>query len=270
MSALPFQAVAFDFDDTLLLDDLSISANTLKTLKRLQALGVRLIPASGRAQRSMQPFVDRIGDIEFYIACNGAEIWSASDHRLLAEEAFSCEVGKAIAAFGKKWCVYAQTYDGPYFYYNEESVWAERYAKATKLTGKYVGDLEEYIREPRNKILMMAEEDKIASMLPKAQTLFQGKASVTCSKPWFLEFNPPEATKGKALKKVCDMFGLSLSSCIAFGDSLNDLSMIQAAGRGVLMKNGRTELRTLSDDICESNQEDGVAEYLKLVFREVL
>ena len=78
------------------------------------------------------------------------------------------------------------------------------------------------------------------------------------------------ASKGNALSFLSSYLGFRCEDVIAFGDSLNDLSMIQAAGRGVLMKNGRTELRTLSDDICESNQEDGVAEYLKLVFREVL
>ena len=56
---------------------------------------------------------------------------------------------------------------------------------------------------------------------------------------------------------------------IAFGDSLNDLSMLQAAGRGVLMRNGREDLRSLCDDICGTNQEDGVAAYLADCFGEV-
>ena len=270
MSTLPFQIVAFDLDDTLLREDLSISAETLKTLHSLQTAGVLLIPASGRAQRSISPFVKKIGGIPFYIACNGAEIRDGKTDHLVHGEQFSVETGREIAAFGKRWDVYTQTYEGDYFFYNDESVWAERYAKATMLTGKHVGDLEAFIQEPRNKILMMDDQEKIARMYLEASRQFAGRASVTCSKPWFLEFNPLDATKGIALKRICRIIGIDVSRCIAFGDSLNDLPMLQVAGWGVLMGNGRSDLREKCNDICGTNQENGVAEYLKKVFREVL
>ena len=265
----PFQAVAFDLDDTLLRDDLSISPHTVSVLRRLSAMGVRIIPASGRAQLSMKPFVDQLACASLYISCNGAELWSAEGHTLLHAETFSAALGREIAAFGKRHHVYAQTYAGPSFFYNEESVWAERYAVSSMLSGVYVGDLEAFIREPRSKILMMAEEAKIASMLSEAQALFQGRVSVTCSKPWFLEFNALGATKGLALLRAAEQLGLSPSDFIAFGDSLNDLSMLQAAGRGVLMANGRDSLRSLADDICHSNQEDGVAVYLESLMQDM-
>ena len=263
---LPFRAVAFDLDDTLLRDDLTISDYTISVLRRLSARGVKIIPASGRAKLSMKSFVDQIGCASVYISCNGAELWDAETHNLIHAELFSAETGKQIAAYGKSRGCYTQTYDGEYFFYNEESVWAERYAASSKLKGIYVGDLEDYIREPRNKILMMAEEDKIADMLREAEPMFHGVASVTCSKPWFLEFNPPEATKGKALRRAVCGLGLETDDILAFGDSLNDLSMLQTAGRGVLMANGRTDLRPLCDDVCPSNQEDGVARYLEALF----
>ncbi|MBQ9252054.1 MAG: HAD family phosphatase [Clostridia bacterium] len=268
MSSLPFQAIVFDLDDTLLRDDLTISDRTIMTLRRLSNLGVRIIPASGRAKLSMKSFVDQIGCASLYISCNGAEIWDAMSHELLHAEQFSTQLGQEIAAFGKAHQVYAQTYDGPFFFYNEESVWAERYAASSMLTGKYVGDLEVYIQEPRSKILMMASEEKISSMLQEARQRFQDRVSVTCSKPYFLEFNPLRATKGIALSWAAEQLGISLSRFLAFGDSLNDLSMLQAAGRGVLMSNGRPELRSLCDDVCGSNQEDGVAAYLEKLYWE--
>ena len=195
------------------------------------------------------------------ISCSG---------KLLHSETFPTEVGRKIASFGKEHHCYTQTYEGPCFYYNEESVWARRYAEASSLTGVYVGDLEKYITQPRSKILMMDDEPKIAAMLKEARERFRGLASVTCSKPWFLEFNPLRATKGIALQTACSLLQIRIERTLAFGDSLNDLSMLQAAGRGVLMENGRQELRPLCDDICSSNQDDGVACYLKSVFREEL
>lgn len=270
LPCFPYRAVVFDLDDTLLRDDLTISDRTVSTLRQLANHQVRIIPASGRAQLSMKPFVDQLGCAEMYIACNGAEIWDGASHALLHAESFSPELGREIAAFGKRYGVYAQTYEGPYFYYNMESVWARRYAASSMLQGKYVGDLEDYIQEPRCKILMMADEKLIASMLQDACRVFAGRVSVTCSKPYFLEFNPVRATKGQALLRVAERLHLSPSDFIAFGDSLNDFSMLRAAGRGVLMENGREDLRAQADDICPSNQEDGVVAYLEsLMSREV-
>ena len=268
MNTLPFQAVAFDLDDTLLLDNLTISDYTIGTLRALSENGVYIIPVSGRSLRSMKPFVDQIACVTWFVSCNGAEIWNTAGG-LFRGEKFSVELGHEIAAFGKNWQCYAQTYDGEYFYYNEESVWAERYAKSSMLKGIRVGDLEEFIQEPRNKILMMDDEKKIAEMLTAARSQFEGRASVTCSKPWFLEFNPVLATKGIALQRIAEQLGLELSRFIAFGDGLNDLSMLQNAGKGVLMANGQKSIRPLCDDVCLSNQEDGVARYLRSEFREV-
>ena len=266
---LPFRAVAFDQDDTLLRDDLTISDYTLTILRRLSALGVSVIPASGRAQLSMMPFVKQLQPVPLYISCNGAEIWTG-DHTLLHASRFSTELGKAIAAFGKRHQCYAQTYDGAYFYYNEESVWARKYADASMLKGVFVGDLEAYIQEPRNKILMMNEPEKIDAMREEAIALFKGQVSVTSSKPCYLEFNPPGATKGNALSTAARHLNIPLKSIIAFGDGLNDYSMLELAGRGVLMANGRDALKSLVDDVCLSNQEDGVARYLADVFHEVI
>ncbi|MCR5296591.1 MAG: Cof-type HAD-IIB family hydrolase [Clostridiales bacterium] len=259
---IPLRAAVFDLDDTLLRDDLSISPFTMETLRKLSASGFTLVAASGRAKMSMLPFVKRIGCVPLYIACNGAEIWDTEKDELLHSEMFSADLAREIASFGVEHGVYAQTYAGEYFFYNERSPYAERYAAASVLKGKYVGDLRDFIREPRNKILMMAEEDQIAAMLTEARERFAGRASVTCSKAYFLEFNPPGATKGTALEFVSDYLGIPLSEFVAFGDSLNDLPMFRAAGRSVIVANGREDVRPLCDDVCPGNMEDGVARYL--------
>ena len=66
------KAAAFDLDDTLLRDDLSISGFTRDVFRRLSEAGFRLIAASGRSRMSILPFVEQLGCICLYIACNGA------------------------------------------------------------------------------------------------------------------------------------------------------------------------------------------------------
>ena len=107
-----FKAAAFDLDDTLLRDDLSVSDYTAGVFRRLTDTGFLLIPASGRAQLSMLPFVEQIRPVALYIACNGAEIWDGATDQLISRETFSMELGCEIAEFGKEFSCYAQTYEG--------------------------------------------------------------------------------------------------------------------------------------------------------------
>lgn len=257
-----FRAAAFDLDDTLLRDDLSISPYTADVFRRLSSRGFMLIAASGRSEKSILPFISRLGCIRLYIACNGAEIYDGLTRKCLRAVTFPVSVALEIAEFGAEYGCYAQTYAGDKFYFNQHSDWAERYAAASMLTGEYVGDLRQFIREPRSKILMMADEEQISRMLADARSRFAGRVSVTCSKPYFLEFNPPDATKGIALEFAARYLGIRTGQIIAFGDSLNDLPMLKAAGRSVVVANGRPDVQALADDVCLSNQEDGVARYL--------
>ena len=256
------KAAAFDLDDTLLRDDLSISALTRDVFQHLASSGFVFIAASGRTRMSMKPFVDQLGCVSLCISCNGAEVWDPETSRVFCREFFPVALGREIAAFGNEYSCYAQTYSDDRFYFNEYSEYSRRYAFASRLPGEYVGDLTLFIREPRSKILMMAEEEKIASMLSDARKRFAGRASVTCSKPYFLEFNPVKATKGNALKKAADLLGISVKDIAAFGDSLNDLPMLEIAGRSVAVANARPEVIAFCSDVCPSNQEDGVASFL--------
>ena len=256
------RAIAFDLDDTMLRDDRSLSPFTVSVLRRAAAMGVAVIPASGRARDSIRPFVEQIGCAACYIACNGAEIWSP-DHRPLRRLLFPDAVARRIVAFARAYGSYAQTYAGEHFYYMLDNDYAPAYASASMLTGVFMPDLEGFIAaHPTGKILLMDDAAKIARMLEDARTRFAGEAAVTCSKPYFLEFNPPEATKGCALAACGEMLGFDPAEALAFGDSLNDLTMLETAGLGVAVANAREDVRARVGDVCGSNEEDGPARYI--------
>jgi Cof subfamily protein (haloacid dehalogenase superfamily) len=69
--------------------------------------------------------------------------------------------------------------------------------------------------------------------------------------------------KGKAIKQVLDYLHLDIQDTIGFGDSMNDLEMIQLCHIGVAMGNGSQELKKWADIVCETVQEDGVYHELK-------
>lgn len=67
-----------------------------------------------------------------------------------------------------------------------------------------------------------------------------------------------EYNKGIALEKVCMYYGVPKEHSIAYGDSMNDLEMMEEAGIAVCMENGSEKLKKLADDICPEVDEDGI------------
>ena len=65
--------------------------------------------------------------------------------------------------------------------------------------------------------------------------------------------------KSFGMKKYIEAQGLSREDTIAFGDGPNDVDMIAFAGTGVVMGNGRPELKAQADFVTKSVDEDGIA-----------
>ncbi len=64
--------------------------------------------------------------------------------------------------------------------------------------------------------------------------------------------------KGLAVERLCVHLGVPIEDTIAFGDSMNDLEMIRAAGLGICMANGSEELKKIADEVCPAVDEDGL------------
>ena len=74
--------------------------------------------------------------------------------------------------------------------------------------------------------------------------------------------------KGRAILRVCEHLGVPVSDTYGFGDSMNDLEMIETVGTSVCMANVAGALKEISDVVCPSVEEDGLAkafEQLELV-----
>ena len=60
------------------------------------------------------------------------------------------------------------------------------------------------------------------------------------------------------MEAVCRHLGVSVKDTIAFGDSMNDLEMLEAAAFGVCMENGSQALKETADWVCPGVSEDGL------------
>lgn len=72
-----------------------------------------------------------------------------------------------------------------------------------------------------------------------------------------IEFGPKNCSKGTGMQKVAEHYGLTLDDCVAFGDYLNDIPMIEAAGISVSMGTC-SEVDNVAAFVTKPLEEDGI------------
>ena len=66
-------------------------------------------------------------------------------------------------------------------------------------------------------------------------------------------------SKGSGVRCAAEALGFALADTVGFGDSMNDLEMMETVGFSVCMENGSEELKRVSDLVCPSVEADGLA-----------
>ena len=92
---------------------------------------------------------------------------------------------------------------------------------------------------------------------------WKGKLEFLKSGKYWIDIVRPGANKGEALKTICEKLGIYPEETVAFGDNLNDVSMIKSAGKGYAVDTARKETKEAADKVIPSYAEDGVLEVLK-------
>ena len=128
---------------------------------------------------------------------------------------------------------------------------------------------------PVYKVCFLAESEAQAEWLVRVLSAaakavcFSGLLSDTPFVPG--EISDWSIHKGAALDCICRYLKAEAKDCIAFGDSLNDMEILQAAGIGIAMGNAEACVKELADQVCERCDEDGIARALaRLQYKKLL
>jgi amylosucrase len=121
--------------------------------------------------------------------------------------------------------------------------------------------ISEYDGRPIYKIVFMcAKAEQLAPAIEKLNREFyflvQDMASANCING---ELINRKFDKGTGVRRVAEVLGIPLEDTIGFGDSMNDAEMIETVGTGVCMENGSPALKKMSDLVCPSVENDGLA-----------
>lgn len=73
-----------------------------------------------------------------------------------------------------------------------------------------------------------------------------------------VEFVPNGFSKGTGIKKTCELLGKDIEDTFAFGDSENDLDMLETANIGIAMGNGTEKAKQTANYITDALVDDGI------------
>ena len=121
--------------------------------------------------------------------------------------------------------------------------------------------MREYDGRPIYKVVFMCEKPEqlapaIGELEGEFYFLVQDLAGASCLNG---ELINRKFDKGSGVRRVAGYLGVPLEDTLGFGDSMNDLEMIETVGTGVCMANGSPTLKKRCAMVCPSVEDDGLA-----------
>lgn len=258
--------IAIDLDGTLLNDDKKISERNKATLQKAREHGHLVVISTGRPYRASNLYYQELNLDTPIINFNGAYVhhplnpsWGTYHSPL--ELSTAQEIIQACAPFGVK-NMYAEVIDDVYTHYLDEGVQHIFQFGSPKI---YTGDLLHILTKDPTCLLIDANEQEVENI---QKHLTDVHAEVIDHRKWaapwhIIEIVRSGLNKAIGLKRVADYYCIGAERIIAFGDEDNDFEMIEFAGNGVAMGNAITELKSLSNHVTLTNEEDGIAVFLE-------
>lgn len=119
----------------------------------------------------------------------------------------------------------------------------------------------EYDGRPIYKVVFMCKEaSQLAPAIEALEKdfffLVQDMAAANCLNG---ELVNRKFDKGLGIRRVCEALSYDIADTVGFGDSMNDLEMIETVGTSVCMANGSPNLKKKSQIVCPAVEEDGMA-----------
>lgn len=263
-----YKMIAMDMDDTLMTSQNEVSLETKAYLLKIQQEGYRVVLASGRPTAGMLPTAKllQLDDYNSHIVSyNGGQITDVATEQTIVNHAVTKQDFDEIVDYCRAQGFFVLTYKDDCIIYDSEHEYMNIEAELTGLPMKKVDDIKAYIQTDVPKVMGVDYEENIGAACDAFNGQFNANIDVTTSKPYFLEFMAKNVSKGQALIELCSRFDMTIDEVIVFGDSSNDASMFEVAGKAIAMDNANDLLKSMAHEITLSNDENGIPHALKRI-----
>ncbi|QMV40044.1 Cof-type HAD-IIB family hydrolase [Cohnella cholangitidis] len=255
---MKFSAIVLDLDGTLLNSDKQVSDRNYKAILNCHRQGMKIIFATARPPRAVKWFLQEpLLTIGSYIYYNGAYI--KCDYTGIHHHE---PIKATIAADVLDYCLSRNSDLDISIEVQDEWLSLKEYDYETLMKVKgnpIVTPLEKLRKLDATKILFFGEldvnllEEKFATRL---NILVTDNGDL-------VQMTSIQASKENAVAWLCKSLDVPLENVIVFGDDYNDVGLFKTCGWPVAMGNAVEELKRLSKEITDTNDNDGVAKTLE-------
>ncbi|AYC29100.1 Cof-type HAD-IIB family hydrolase [Paenisporosarcina cavernae] len=245
----------FDIDGTLYNSKKQLSEKTIHSIQKAKEKGSEIFIATGRAPFMIRPVLEKL-QIDSYVCFNGQYVVYKND--VFHTEAISNEKLQALQLF-------ASNRQHPIVVMNEEKMIANK--ENHPFIDQAISSLHFPYPEVDNAIIgqndiyqalvfcQEGEEEEYKRSFPHLKFVRWHDYSV--------DVLPGGGSKANAIEALREKLGVNVEDIIAFGDGLNDVEMIKAAGIGVVMGNGHRETIAVADHVTGHVDEEGLTEAME-------
>jgi Cof subfamily protein (haloacid dehalogenase superfamily) len=263
----PLRLVATDLDGTLLRSDGVCTDRTRAALAAVEGAGIQVVFVTARPPRWMHELADLVGEHGIALCANGAFVYDVRSRHVLDEHCMAAAVVKTIADDLRKalpGMVFAvESRMG----FGRERGFFDDYTTPADVAAT---TLEELLDPLPGKVLARCDGAPAEQFHELVERVVGDRGVVSYSGASGLaEISAVGVTKAAALGHWCAVHGIDPAQVCAFGDMPNDLPMLIWAGRSFGVANAHPDVLAMVDEVCASNDDDGVARVLEEIVADL-
>ena len=266
---MTYKLIISDLDHTLLREDHTLSEATIAAVRRCLESDIAVTLATGRRLPSALPYARQLGLTLPVITCQGAMLSTLDGqilHQCLMAPALAHQLLNHLTRYPLENIICC----------HEDQIYATEARSDARDPAGWIAAHPQHSPMPDDlgaiyplKVGASGDPDVIAQAQADIDAAFGQTVHAVQSSPYFLEITHPQATKSAAAARLAQLLAIDPSEIIAFGDSMNDLDLLQFAGCSVAVANAIPAVRTACSHITESNEADGAARALERLLFDV-
>ena len=269
---MDIKLIASDLDGTLLYTDhATITERTLSALSAAHKKGVKIAISTGRTLALIKDVASSLPLVDYIIYSNGAGVYDCRRKETVFVQSVSADKAVRIIELLDKYPVFYNVYANGRIYYktiSDVSVFKkvdlpEKFIRHFIESSVAVDDMREIVlNQPVEQIIVYFAPDECRKEISVLLDDLGGLHSVSSFSD-NIEIMSENASKGLAVKAICDIIGCTAENSMTFGDAWNDCSMLEFAEYSFAMANADEKAKKSAKFITDSNAEDGVAKAIE-------
>ncbi|HEX7003956.1 MAG TPA: HAD family hydrolase [Trueperaceae bacterium] len=251
--------LAFDLDRTLLTDDYRLPARIEEAIREARRCGHLVTVLTGRPRAAALPYLEQLEIDGPHSVNHGAVVYGFGGELIRHTRLEAAVVAQVLAPYLEVTdldfsCVVD---DMLYVRDPDDDRWSwahsrNRLVKRFDASARLDADKVIFAADERTKTI----EQEIRRRLPGLVTYLWGDG--------YLEVTGANADKGGALELIADLLEVPREATVAFGDGLNDVTMVGWAGTGVAVGSyAHPDVVAAADERVASPEEGGVARWIE-------